>query len=173
MDLELIGIDHVYLAVSDFARSEKFYDRVMRALGFKKGTGSLGGARHCHYYNRSFQVTIRPARARARRHDPYSAGLHHLCMRARDNAMVDRLARALKSLKVAVDGPRTCPEYAPDYYAAFFTDPDGLRLEIVNHFRRRKTVRRRWSELEGFVNPLSKLIARDAARRGRRIKSGR
>ena len=35
--MEVIGLDHIYLAVSDFARSEAFYDRVMRALGFRKG----------------------------------------------------------------------------------------------------------------------------------------
>ena len=40
---ELIGIDHVYLTVSDLARSRRFYDRVMRALGFKKGTAAIGG----------------------------------------------------------------------------------------------------------------------------------
>lgn len=24
------------------------------------------------------------------------------------------------------------PEYAPDYYAIFFSDPDGIRLELTN-----------------------------------------
>ena len=34
---EVIGIDHVYIAVSDLERSEIFYDRVMfEALGFRK-----------------------------------------------------------------------------------------------------------------------------------------
>jgi catechol 2,3-dioxygenase-like lactoylglutathione lyase family enzyme len=37
---ELIGIDHVYLTVSDFARSRRFYDRLMKALGFKEGNRS-------------------------------------------------------------------------------------------------------------------------------------
>src|SRR5215831_7916863 len=57
---DLIGVDHVYLTVSDFAGSSRFYDRLMRALGFKKGTAAIGGEPHCHYYNRSFQVSIRP-----------------------------------------------------------------------------------------------------------------
>ena len=34
---EIIGIDHLYIAVSDPARSEAFYDKVFRdALGFRK-----------------------------------------------------------------------------------------------------------------------------------------
>jgi catechol 2,3-dioxygenase-like lactoylglutathione lyase family enzyme len=33
---DIIGIDHVYLAVSDMTRSEQFYDRVMGVLGFRR-----------------------------------------------------------------------------------------------------------------------------------------
>ena len=33
---EIIGIDPIYVTVSDVAVSEKFYDTVMAALGFKK-----------------------------------------------------------------------------------------------------------------------------------------
>src|SRR5262249_43406277 len=69
---ELIGIDHVYLTVSDFPRSRRFYDRLMKMLGFKKGTAAIGGEPHCHYYNRSFQVSIRPAHHRAVKHDSYA-----------------------------------------------------------------------------------------------------
>jgi len=45
---ELIGIDHVHLTVSDFVRSRRFYDRLMKAVGFKKGTAAIGGEPHCH-----------------------------------------------------------------------------------------------------------------------------
>jgi hypothetical protein len=31
MNIEVIGIDHIYLSVSDLARSESFYDRTMPA----------------------------------------------------------------------------------------------------------------------------------------------
>ncbi len=37
MSVEVIGIDHVFVAVSDMRRSEGFYDRVMPVLGFRKG----------------------------------------------------------------------------------------------------------------------------------------
>jgi glyoxylase I family protein len=157
MSVELIGIDHIYLTVSDFARSERFYDAVMEALGFRKGTHAIAGEPHCHYRNREFQVTIRPAHDTSRGHDSYAPGLHHLCFRVADNAAVDEAARVLRSLGVAIEGPRACPEYTPDYYAVFFTDPDGLRLEIVNHLQVRRIFRDRWDELEGFVNPLEKL----------------
>jgi len=47
--------------------------------------------------------------------------------------------------------PRT-----PDYYATFFSDADGLRLEIVAHRRMRSLVREHWGELTEFEDPLRK-----------------
>ena len=159
MAIEFLGIDHIYLSVSNFRRSEEFYDRAMRALGFYRGDGPIGGEPHRHYYCREFQITIRPAR-RAAPHDSYAPGLHHLCMRVSDRVAVDAAAEALRSAQIDVEGPKLWPEYARDYYAIFFSDPDGIRLEIVNHLERRKTVHARWDELEDFENPLDRLLAK-------------
>jgi hypothetical protein len=51
--VEIVGLDHVYLAVKDFARSMAFYDPVMKALGFFKGDRAIAGERHAHYFNRA------------------------------------------------------------------------------------------------------------------------
>ncbi len=102
MAIELSAVDHVYLTVSDFARAEQFYDRVMEALGFHKSSRAIANEPHCHYYNRQFQITIRPARSAGARHDPYAPGLHHLSMRAADNVTVDEIARTLRSLESSV-----------------------------------------------------------------------
>lgn len=49
---EVIGIDHIYIAVSDLRRSEAFYDRVLiEALGFRKNQFTLGGDPHVQYFN--------------------------------------------------------------------------------------------------------------------------
>ena len=160
MAIEFRGIDHIYLTVSDLTRAREFYDRAFRALGFHRVDSPIGGDPHHHYFCREFQVSIRPAHSAAA-HDPYAPGLHHLCMRVADAAAVDEAASALKSAGIEIDGPRLCPEYMPDYYALFFSDPDGIRLEIVNHMERRKLVHARWDELEGFENPLARLAAKD------------
>ncbi|MEW6273469.1 MAG: hypothetical protein AB1689_29675 [Thermodesulfobacteriota bacterium] len=47
--LEVIGLDHLYISVGDFARSEAFYDRLMRYLGFRKGDKKIAGEPHAHY----------------------------------------------------------------------------------------------------------------------------
>ena len=60
---EVIGIDHIYIAVSDLARSERFYDVVMKALGFRRNEFRLEGDRHIQYYNRHFGYVLRPVRS--------------------------------------------------------------------------------------------------------------
>jgi glyoxylase I family protein len=159
---ELLGLDHIYLAVSNFQRSRRFYDRLMKALGFKKGMAPIGGTPHCHYYNRNLQISIRPARRSSRRHDSYTPGLHHLCLRVANSAAVDEIARKLRALKIPIEGPRLWPEYAPDYYALFFEDPDGIRFEVMNYRKGKKLVKKLWSELEGFVNPMDRLMRKRA-----------
>lgn len=156
MGLEVTAVDHVYVTVADLARSEAFYDRVMRLLGFKKGTAPIAGERHLHYFNPITQYTIRGAKTLDRAHDPYSPGLHHVCFRVASTADVDAAAGGLRALGVAASEPAYYPEYAPDYYATFFADPDGIRLEVVAHRRMRTLVRDHWHELTEFENPVAK-----------------
>jgi glyoxylase I family protein len=152
--LDVTAVDHLYVAVRDLTRSIAFYDPVMRLLGFKKGTKAIAGEPHAHYFNRVTQYTIRPARGGD--HDPYRPGLHHLCFRVATRADVDAAAAGLRALGIAASEPALYPEYADDYYATFFSDPDGLRLEIVAHMRRRSLVRDHWDELTEFEDPMQK-----------------
>jgi len=156
MALEVIAVDHIYVAVRDFDRSVAFYDGVMRLLGFRKGTNPIAGERHAHYFNRVTQLSLRPARGVFAMHDPYQPGLHHICLRLPTNAEVDMAARDLGALGVKATAPRLYPEYAPDYYATFFSDPDGIRFELVAHRRMRTLIRDHWDELTEFENPISK-----------------
>ena len=158
--VQVIGIDHIYITVSDLKRSEKFYDRLMRFLGFRKGIKPIDGEPHIHYYNRDTQLTLRPARPDRPSHDPYGPGLHHICLRVPDRAAVDTAAQGLRAIGIDVTQPLLYPQYAPDYYATFFADPDGIRLEIVNHTAIRREIGAVWDELTDFVNPLQKLHAR-------------
>ena len=146
MPVEVIGIDHVYVTVRDLARSTRFYDGVMSVLGYEKLEAPIGGDPHVHYYNRQFGFSLRPARPNTPEHDPYAPGLHHFCFRVLDEAAVDRAAAELRARGVDTSDPRYLQEYAPDYYATFFSDPDGMRLEITN-FREQR--RRRMFDWEG------------------------
>ena len=156
MAIEVTAVDHVYLTVSDLERAERFYDAVMKLLGFRKVTNPNAGERHAHYFNPVTQYTIRPAKTPGAPHDPYSPGLHHLCFRVPRPTEVDEAARELAALGIAASEPRLYPEYAADYYATFFEDPDGIRLEIVAHRRMRSLIRDHWDKLTEFEDPLTK-----------------
>lgn len=164
MEPTVLRIDHIYVSARDLPASERFYDPVMQALGFRKGTRPIAGEPHVHYFNRVLQYTLRPARA-GESADPYRTGsLHHLCFQVRDAAAVDEAHRRLVALGVDATPPQLYPEYRPDYYATFFRDPDGVRLEVVGDSAGRRLLRERWDELEGFVDPVPRLLAKDAAR---------
>ncbi|AXQ28904.1 VOC family protein [Solimonas sp. K1W22B-7] len=143
---EVTGIDHIYLAVSDMAASEAFYDRAMPALGFRKNRFEIGGDPHVQYYNRLFGFVLRPARSTSP-HDSYTPGLHHLCLRVDTEADVDAAATALRAAGISTSEPRRYPEYAPDYRAVFFQDPDGIRLEITSYRQERRERHDHWDKL--------------------------
>lgn len=135
---EVIGIDHIYITVSDLQRSEVFYDRVLLdTLGFRKSRFTLGSDSHIQYFNRHFGYVLRPARTDSL-HDAYSPGLHHFCFRVDSAADVQVVADALRVAGIDATEAKLYPDYAPDYWATFFNDPDGVRLEVTNYRQERR-----------------------------------
>ena len=146
---EVTGIDHIYITVSDLARSRAFYDTVMRdVLGFRSNSFEIAGDPHVQYYNRHFGYVLRPAK-RAATHDPYAPGLHHFCFRVDTVDDVVAAANALRAAGIDASEAHLHPGYAPDYWATFFSDPDGVRLEITNYRAERRERHDKWSELKG------------------------
>ena len=139
---EVIGLDHIYIAVADLARSRQFYDQVFGVLGFRQNAFDLGGAPHIQYYNRHFGYVLRPASDTTRG----SIGLHHLCFRVASAADVASCVEALVARGIAASAAKHYPDYAPDYVATFLTDPDGLRLEITNWRAERRYRHDHWDD---------------------------
>lgn len=144
MGVEIIGIDHIYVVVSDLDCSEKFYDVAMSILGFRKNKFLNEGDSHIQYYNRHFGFVLRPAHSSSP-HNPFSPGLHHFCFRVEDDVAVDEAAKRFGEAGITCSTPQLYPEYAPDYYAIFFSDPDGIRLELTNYRQER---RKRFKDFE-------------------------
>lgn len=142
--IEVTGIDHIYITVSDLPRSESFYDRVLLdTLGFRKNSFTLGSDPHIQYFNRHFGFVLRPARTDSS-HDAYSPGLHHFCFRADSVADVVAVAEALRAAGIDATEAKLYPDYAPDYWATFFCDPDGIRLEVTNYRQERRDRHDHW-----------------------------
>jgi catechol 2,3-dioxygenase-like lactoylglutathione lyase family enzyme len=146
---EITGIDHIYVAVSDLVKSERFYDRVLGVVfGFRKNEFVLGGDRHVQYFNKYFGFVLRPARVHTD-HQPYAAGLHHFCFRVDSKADVQAAADELRIQGIDATAAKLYPHYAPDYMATFFEDPDGVRLEVTNYRQERRDRHDLWDEQRG------------------------
>ncbi|MBW2267891.1 MAG: VOC family protein [Deltaproteobacteria bacterium] len=131
------GIDHLDLTVMDPAASEAFYTAVLGYMGFEPvrlahGATQLRIFQATDAGQRLFSVALQPAR-HGGGHDRHSPGLHHVAFRASSRADVDGLYQLLRDFGADVlDAPAEYPHYAPGYYAVFFADPDGLKLEFVH-----------------------------------------
>lgn len=128
----------------------------MRELEQHKEDKVIAEEPHAHYFGPQFQLTIRPARS-AQKHDPYAPGLHHLCFQIETMTDVDLCFEKLRSVGIKVSQPKRYPEYHLEYYAIFFDDPDGIRLEIVAKTSACQALEFRWDELKEFLNPLQTL----------------
>jgi catechol 2,3-dioxygenase-like lactoylglutathione lyase family enzyme len=114
--------DHVGLKVSDLARSLRFYQAALGALGHEVGSQGDGYA------------GIGPAGAPALwlyAHSSVISGTH-LAFVAPSRAAVARFhaqGLAAGGRDNGAPGPRK--EYSDTYYAAFLIDPDGHNVEAV------------------------------------------
>ncbi len=121
---------HIDLRVSDLAAAVKFYSRLLPALGFTRDRSS----KEWRVFAGDGELPSAPfvALTEERDHRPNS---NRIAFWAGSREEVDRLAEVAKAAGARnVSGPRPCPEYSRTYYALFFEDPSGNRLEIC--FRR-------------------------------------
>ena len=129
-------VHHLDLTVRDPWASCAFYDSVLGFMGYRRVNedargfdwelASPGGG--------SVSIGLKKAEGagRERIHDRYAPGLHHVAWRADSRADVDRLyARLMEIGATVLDAPADYPSYEDGYYAVFFADPDGLKLEFV------------------------------------------
>lgn len=123
-------IHHIDLTVTDMARSTAFYERLLPLLGWRRRPEVTEVP---VWQGEQVELALQLARqASWRPHDRYAPGLHHLAFAAPDRASVDRIHRELCQFGVPIlDPPALYEKYAPGYYAVFFKDPDGMKLEYV------------------------------------------
>lgn len=127
-------VHHLDLTVDDLARSKPFYDLVLGFLGYRciKSTDTIVVWSLALLEGVS-EFAIRRAERR-REVDRYTVGLHHLAWAADSRADVDALhARLVESGATILDAPAAYPQYGTGYYAVFFADPDGLKLEFCHY----------------------------------------
>jgi glyoxylase I family protein len=125
---------HIDLSVSDVAAAKRVYGPVLEFLGYTMVKDRPDGCEWDVQGREPFGASlgIRTATAGGS-HDRYAPGLHHLAWRVENRDAVDAAHDLLVAHRIPVlDPPAHYPEYSGDYYAVFFADPDGLKLEIVH-----------------------------------------
>ncbi|MGH7190454.1 MAG: VOC family protein [Acetobacteraceae bacterium] len=137
--VRVVGIDHLVIRVSDYEKSKEFYARLFAFLGFELSDeypDAIG------WTNGKTRFWIGPADAlgRVRPHRIGDIGFHHYAFQLRSRRDVDALQAFLEENNVPIVDPAS--EYYDDYYAVFFTDPDGLKLEGMKYGERHTRAKR-------------------------------
>jgi glyoxylase I family protein len=63
-------------------------------------------------------------------------GVHHVAFFADSRELVDERAAWLRDRGAEIESGPAEYDYTPGYYAVFFYDPDGIKLEIVHRLHR-------------------------------------
>ena len=123
----VVGIDHLVLSVGDFARSKEFYGKLLRFLGFKlkHDYADMAGWSNGKTL---FWIAAADAEGRKRKYRKGDIGFHHYAFELASRNDVDALGAFLAKNGMAVVDPPG-EYYEPSYYAVYFTDPDGMKLE--------------------------------------------
>lgn len=129
----VVAIDHLSIRVSDYETSKAFYSKLFGFLGFEisdEYEDAIG------WTNGNTRFWIGPADGAGRKHKHRigEVGFHHYAFQLRSRKDVDELQAFLEQEGVTIVDP--ADEYYEDYYAVFFLDPDGLKLEGMKYGER-------------------------------------
>jgi len=129
------GIHHIDVVVSSIERSLPFYRDLLGPLGWH-GVSEVQGEREetiWYLWGPGSSVGVREAQSeREKPFDRYEVGLHHIAFEAMSRSVVNERAEWLRGYGAEIESGPEEYWYQPGYYAVFFYDPDGLKLEIVH-----------------------------------------
>ena len=145
------SISHIDISVGEPGRSIRFYGALLEALGFRRMSLEMDGFTGPNPTRAWWSITypdggrfgieVRPAREgkHTRRYDRYEPGPHHTAFHAADRQHVDAVHAAVRPVceetgGEVLDAPFDYSDrdgYSDGYYAVFFADPDGVKLEVV------------------------------------------
>jgi catechol 2,3-dioxygenase-like lactoylglutathione lyase family enzyme len=129
------GFHHVDLVVSSILRSLPFYRELLEPLGWHR-VGEVEGERGetiWYISGPGSSLGLRQAQTPSEEaFDRYRVGVHHIAFEAATRRDVDERADWLRGRGISIESGPEEYSYIPGYYAVFFYDPDGIKLEIVH-----------------------------------------
>jgi catechol 2,3-dioxygenase-like lactoylglutathione lyase family enzyme len=130
--MEINGVAHVMLTVSNYEACVRFYEKLLPFLGLKFVVRRTDSEFYCIGGRTGLGIHRADEKHRGERFIQSRVGLHHVCLRARERRDVDELHKFLVGIEAKIIHPPAEDAFAPGYYSVLFEDPDGIRLE-VNH----------------------------------------
>ncbi len=141
-------LSHIDISVGYPEQSIPFYAALLEALGYHRWKSDEPdwrepNPRRAAWFMKLpegpiFAIEVRPARteSRDRKYDRYEPGPHHMAFHADGPDTVDRVHEAMVAIGATVLDPPTDyggqRGYEEGYYAAFYSDPDGMKLEVAH-----------------------------------------
>ncbi len=118
--------DHIDLRVKDMKAARGFYGKLLPALGFTHDRSdeewatfySVGPDKPSEFFGFTKDPNHQPNGIR-------------IAFWAETRPEIDRIAELVREIGGRnLEGPEICRDYSPGYYAFFFEDPEGNKLEI-------------------------------------------
>jgi catechol 2,3-dioxygenase-like lactoylglutathione lyase family enzyme len=128
------GIDHLMVNANDYDKAVRFYAWLMPKIGYPR-SDTFSEPSMTGYYgdNGSFWVVPSDEPHRKQTFDKGRVGLREIAFRGESREQIDEMARGIPAHGGRILDPPREYEYRPGYYSIFFTDPDGLKLEVVHY----------------------------------------
>jgi catechol 2,3-dioxygenase-like lactoylglutathione lyase family enzyme len=119
--------DHIDLRVKNRATAQRFYAEVLPAIGFRIdksgerwGLFEAEGSIPVDFFGFEEEPDHQP-------------NANRIAFWAASPEAVDKAAEVIRKAGGRnIEGPELCVEYSPGYYAVFFDDPDGNKLEVCH-----------------------------------------
>jgi catechol 2,3-dioxygenase-like lactoylglutathione lyase family enzyme len=119
--------DHIDLRVKNRETAQRFYEKLLPAIGFRVdksgeqwGLFEAEGGKAVDFLGFTEEADHQPNGNR-------------IAFWADSRGAVDQVAKVIREAGGRkIEGPELCVEYSPGYYAVFFEDPDGNKLEVCH-----------------------------------------
>ena len=119
--------DHIDLRVKNRESAQRFYAQILPAIGFRVdksgeqwGLFEAEGSVAVDFFGFTEEADHKPNGNR-------------IAFWAESREAVDKAAEVIREAGGRnIEGPELCVEYSPGYYAVFFEDPDGNKLEVCH-----------------------------------------
>ena len=130
-------LGHLGINVPDLAVAKRYYDALMPLVGFEP------------FFAADYEFSYKPAGNKpgtflffypatdAAAYSAEQVGVQHLAFMVRHRSDVDLVHdHVTRSGGAVIHTPQYFPQYPGPYYATFWSDPFGIKLEAVCHYDR-------------------------------------